>query len=81
MNSDGIERIHGGNLGSNRIGVDTNDGGNTRYGRSIAKTTTVEGNAFDSRGAAQSTTPSAFSGFSGTVTLYLMRGSLFSCQI
>ena len=62
------DRIPGGNAGYNRTGLDTQDGisgGNERYVRSSVKTPTNGGNLFEVHRPAQSTPPSAFSGFTG----------------
>ena len=70
MNTQGMDRVPGGNIGYNKTGMDTQcidgvAGGNGRYGRSSVKTPTSAGNALEVHGPTQSTTPSAFSGFTG----------------
>ena len=60
--------IPSGNLGYNRTRLDMEDGitgGNERYARSNIKTPTSGENVFEMQRPAQSTTPSAFSGFTG----------------
>ena len=63
--SQGIDRVPGGNAGYNRTTVDIQgiEGGKGGFMRTAAKTSGE--NAFEIHAPAQTTTPSAFSGFTG----------------